>query len=144
MERNISRTLLLGGHVEDQVAHTVAVAKLVVVPVERVNRVWKILVSGKSCSIQVISWPVAKENILDSLKSSYLIYKIRSYTNSSEVRCAKANGWSVTVTWQRTYKLKLNFLFQFSSMNKHVKTAIKVSLLHFNTLTMKPAWQSGR
>lgn len=62
---------------QDQVTHTVAVAKLVVVPVEKVNRAWKILVSGKSCSIQETSWAVAKENILDSLKSSYSIYKIQ-------------------------------------------------------------------
>lgn len=55
MERNVSRTLLLGRHVQDQVTHTVAVAKLVVIPAERVNRAWKIPVSGKSCSIKEIS-----------------------------------------------------------------------------------------
>lgn len=35
MGRNDDRTLLLGGHVMDQVAHTVAVAELVVVPADK-------------------------------------------------------------------------------------------------------------
>lgn len=45
MGRNDDRTLLLGEHVLDQVAHTVAVAELVVIPADKR---WGIIMGGRS------------------------------------------------------------------------------------------------